>query len=376
MKFERAKESDLPVIGEILAAAREYLRTQGLDQWQKYAPTAEDTAEHFRRGEQYVLRDGTEIAGVCAVVPYEPAYDRIDGAWRQSGAYLAIHRVAAAPDVRRRGVASALFYGAETLARAQGICALRIDTHEGNLPMRGALEKNGFIFCGTVTIATGERRVGYEKILNEDGENVMKESENRVTETIVAATGNAHKLREIRAIFADKTVLSEKEAGFSGEVEETGESFLENALLKARAVCRATGQPALADDSGIVVDALGGAPGVHSARYASKDEKNSSDESNRALLLRNLQGEQNRRAWFTSAVALVFPDGREVTAEGHTFGRILDKETGEGGFGYDCLFFSDDLQKSFGEATSEEKNAVSHRGRALEALAAKLEEQR
>ncbi len=169
MKFERAKESDLPVIGEILAGAREYLRVQGLDQWQKYAPTAEDTAEHFRRGEQYVLRDGTEIAGVCAVVPYEPAYDRIDGAWRQNGAYLAIHRVAAAPNARRRGVASALFQGAEALARAQGIGALRIDTHEGNLPMRGALEKNGFIFCGTVTIATGERRVGYEKILKRDG---------------------------------------------------------------------------------------------------------------------------------------------------------------------------------------------------------------
>ena len=192
--------------------------------------------------------------------------------------------------------------------------------------------------------------------------------------TLVAATGNAHKLQEIRAILSDFTVISEKEVGFSGDVEETGETFLENALIKARAVSEKTGLPAIADDSGICAEALRGAPGVHSARYASEDGHNSSDEDNRALLLKNLAGEKNRRAWFTSAVAVVFPDGREVTAEGHTYGHILEKETGEGGFGYDCLFFSDDLQKSFGEASPAEKNAVSHRGRALEALAAKLRE--
>lgn len=192
--------------------------------------------------------------------------------------------------------------------------------------------------------------------------------------TLVAATGNAHKLQEIRAILSNFTVISEKEAGFSGDVEETGETFLENALIKARAVSEKTGLPAIADDSGICAEVLRGAPGVHSARYASEDGHNSSDEDNRALLLKNLAGEKNRRAWFTSAVAVVFPDGREVTAEGHTYGHILEKETGEGGFGYDCLFFSDDLQKSFGEASPAEKNAVSHRGRALEALAAKLRE--
>lgn len=192
--------------------------------------------------------------------------------------------------------------------------------------------------------------------------------------TLVAATGNAHKLQEIRAILSGFTVISEKEAGFSGDVEETGETFLENALIKARAVSEKTGLPAIADDSGICAEALRGAPGVHSARYASEDGHNSSDEDNRALLLKNLAGEKNRRAWFTSAVAVVFPDGREVTAEGHTYGHILEKETGEGGFGYDCLFFSDDLQKSFGVASPAEKNAVSHRGRALEALAAKLRE--
>ncbi len=184
---------------------------------------------------------------------------------------------------------------------------------------------------------------------------------------VVAATGNRHKLKEFREIFPDWDIVSEQEAGFSGEVEETGESFLENALLKARAVCRATGQPALADDSGIVVDALGGAPGVHSARYSGGD-----DADNRALLLKNMQNAANRDAHFTSAIALVFPDGREVTAEGNTFGTILREERGSSGFGYDCLFYSSDLKKSFGEATDEEKNAVSHRGRALAALREKL----
>ena len=184
---------------------------------------------------------------------------------------------------------------------------------------------------------------------------------------VVAATGNRHKLKEFREIFPDWDIVSEREAGFSGEVEETGETFLENALLKARAVCRATGQPALADDSGIVVDALGGAPGVHSARYSGGD-----DADNRALLLQNMQNAANRDAHFTSAIALVFPDGREVTAEGSTFGTILREERGSSGFGYDCLFYSSDLNKSFGEATDEEKNSVSHRGRALAALREKL----
>lgn len=184
---------------------------------------------------------------------------------------------------------------------------------------------------------------------------------------VVAATGNRHKLKEFREIFPDWDIVSEQEAGFSGEVEETGESFLENALLKARAVCRATGQPALADDSGIVVDALGGAPGVHSARYSGGD-----DADNRALLLKNMQNAANRDAHFTSVIALVFPDGREVTAEGSTFGTILREERGSSGFGYDCLFYSSDLKKSFGEATDEEKNSVSHRGRALAALREKL----
>ena len=138
---------------------------------------------------------------------------------------------------------------------------------------------------------------------------------------------------------------------------------MENALIKARAVCKATGLPALADDSGLCVDALGGAPGVRSARYSG-----GGDADNRALLLKNLAGVSDRRAHFNCAVALVCPDGRELTAEGRTEGSILTEERGEHGFGYDSLFFSNDLNKSFAEADEAEKNAVSHRGRALKCL--------
>ena len=180
---------------------------------------------------------------------------------------------------------------------------------------------------------------------------------------LVAATGNAHKLKEIREILSDLEIISEAEAGFYGDVEETGSTFLENALIKARAVCEATGLPALADDSGLCVDALGGAPGVYSARYSG-----GGDAENRKLLLKNLEGAENRKAHFSCAVALVCPDGKELTAEGKSCGTILFGERGNGGFGYDSLFLSDDLGVSFAEATEEQKNSVSHRGRALKAL--------
>lgn len=184
-------------------------------------------------------------------------------------------------------------------------------------------------------------------------------------QTIVVATGNAHKLREIAEIFPEYEIISQKQAGFDVDVEETGETFQENALIKARAACAALGLPVLADDSGLCVEALGGAPGVYSARYCGW---HADDKSNRALLLKNLAGKTERSAYFCCSVALVYPDGRELCAEGKTHGVILEAEQGEGGFGYDPLFFSDDLQKSFGVATAEEKNGVSHRYRALCAL--------
>ena len=190
-------------------------------------------------------------------------------------------------------------------------------------------------------------------------------------ERLVVASGNAHKLREIAQIFTEFEVVSQKQMGFDEDVEETGETFAENALIKARAASKALNCIALADDSGLCVDALQGAPGVYSARYCGY---HGSDKENRDLLLKNLQGVENRSAHFTSAIALVYPNGKELIAEGHTYGTILTQETGDGGFGYDCLFESDDLKKSFGLATAEEKNAVSHRYRALQSLLKKWKE--
>ena len=182
---------------------------------------------------------------------------------------------------------------------------------------------------------------------------------------LVVATGNAHKLREIAEIFTDFEVVSQKQMGFFGEVEETGVTFAENALIKARAAANALGCIALADDSGLCVDALGGAPGIYSARYAGE---HGSDKANRDLLLKNMENITDRTAYFISAIALVYPNGRELVAEGRTYGKVLCEEQGEGGFGYDCIFESDDLKKSFGLATAEEKNAVSHRFRGLQAM--------
>ena len=187
---------------------------------------------------------------------------------------------------------------------------------------------------------------------------------------LVVATGNKHKLREIAEIFTDFEVVSQKEMGFDEDVEETGVTFAENALIKARAASKALNCLALADDSGLCVDALSGAPGVYSARYCGY---HGDDQKNRDKLLENMQGVENRAAHFTSAIALVYPSGKEVVVEGHTYGKILHEETGTGGFGYDCLFESDDLKKSFGVATAEEKNAVSHRFRGLQKLREKID---
>lgn len=191
-------------------------------------------------------------------------------------------------------------------------------------------------------------------------------------ETLIVATGNKHKLQEIQAIFKDVRVVSAREAGYLGDPEETGATFEENAIIKARAAAEALNLPALADDSGLCVAALGGAPGIYSARYAGG---HGDDKKNREKLLAELGDGKNRAAYFRSATALCFPQsmgGKTVTATGDTHGRILTREEGENGFGYDCLFYSDDLCKSFGVASAEEKNAVSHRFRALTALKEKL----
>ena len=184
--------------------------------------------------------------------------------------------------------------------------------------------------------------------------------------TILLASNNAHKLKEIRAILPDFRILSLSEAGLDIDPDETGATFYENALIKAKALYEVCKLPIIADDSGLCVDALDGAPGVFSARYSG-----GTDADNNQKLLRALDGVANRTAYFESCI--VYYDGiKSIAATGRTFGRIAMEAHGEGGFGYDPLFMSDDLGKTFGEASETEKNGVSHRARALAELAEKL----
>ena len=192
----------------------------------------------------------------------------------------------------------------------------------------------------------------------------------KMRKKLVVATGNKNKLREISQIFPDYEVISQSQAGFCTEAEETGSTFAENAVIKAQAACNALSLPVIADDSGICVTALGGAPGVYSARYAGA---HGDDKANRDKLLKVLKDKADRSAYFESAIAFCRPGKEPVVTTGRTYGQILKEETGENGFGYDCIFFSDDLKKSFGIASAEEKNAVSHRYRALIALKEKIE---
>ncbi len=188
---------------------------------------------------------------------------------------------------------------------------------------------------------------------------------------LLIASNNQHKIDEIKQIFGNKfeQILSLSEAGIVCDPEENGKTFLDNALIKVRAVAKLTDMPVLGDDTGLCVDALNGAPGVHSARFAGDHD----NAKNRAKLLYELQDETNRKAHFSTAVALLYPDSRLVTAEGRVDGEILHTEVGANGFGYDSLFYCNEIGKTFAEATAEEKNAVSHRGRALQNLANKLE---
>ena len=184
---------------------------------------------------------------------------------------------------------------------------------------------------------------------------------------LIVASRNAHKMQEIARILTDFELVSMREAGFDGEIDETGSTFSENAFIKAKFIAEMFNMPALADDSGLCVDALGGAPSIYSARYSG-----GGDKENRALLLKNLENEENRTARFKSAVCLYFPDGKAVYGEGACEGKILFEEVGGNGFGYDTSFYCNDLKKSFGSATAEEKNKVSHRFRALSDLKNKL----
>lgn len=186
---------------------------------------------------------------------------------------------------------------------------------------------------------------------------------------IIAATRNKDKVRELQAFLSELgvEVISQANAGIDIEVEETGNTFEKNALIKAKSVAMLCDDDdiVIADDSGLCVDALGGAPGVFSARYAGE---NADDFTRNSKILAELGETKNRKAKFVCVIAMVFPNGDEATAKGETFGSITYEPKGSSGFGYDPIFFSDDLKKTFAEADESEKNKVSHRARALKAL--------
>ena len=186
---------------------------------------------------------------------------------------------------------------------------------------------------------------------------------------IVLASGNKHKIGEIAAMLPDYEIVGYKDfADF--EIEETGETFYENALIKAKTVAEKLNSSALADDSGICVDALNGAPGVYSARYAGDGD----DEHNNDLLLKNMEGKTDRKAKFVCCMVYCSKNGDILSATGEVKGEILTERQGKNGFGYDPIFYSYELAKPMGIATAEEKNSVSHRHRALEEIIKKIEE--
>ncbi len=194
--------------------------------------------------------------------------------------------------------------------------------------------------------------------------------------TIVLASHNQNKIREMRAILREKLnidmdVLSLDDVGITEDIVEDGNSFAENALIKARVVAEA-GYIGLADDSGLTVEALDGAPGIYSARYAGG---HGDDEANNQKLLREMKGKTHRAAAYLCAMALVFPDGSEpLMAEGRLDGSILQTPQGTGGFGYDPLFWIDPLGKTLAEISIEEKNTFSHRRRAIDGICEQLSE--
>lgn len=188
---------------------------------------------------------------------------------------------------------------------------------------------------------------------------------------LIIASNNKHKIYEIKAMLGDRfsEILSLREAGIDHETVEDGETFIDNARKKSREICEISGCAALADDSGISAHALGGAPGVYSARFSG-----GTDEDNNRLLVEKLSDKEDKGAHYTCAMVLTYPDGREITAEGYLYGSIIDTPRGSRGFGYDPHFVPDGETRTVAEMTDEEKNAISHRGRALRELLSKIAE--
>lgn len=185
---------------------------------------------------------------------------------------------------------------------------------------------------------------------------------------IVIASNNKHKIKEIKEMISNYDILSLSDIGFNEDIVEDGNTFEENALIKARTIHNYLKNKNLdylvmADDSGLCVNSLNGAPGIYSARYA--EEHN--DKANRDKLINDLKG-KDKDAYFNCTIVMLYPNGNYKTFVGKTYGIIIEEEKGKTDFGYDCIFYSNDLNKTFGEASEEEKNRVSHRGRAIKEM--------
>ncbi len=195
---------------------------------------------------------------------------------------------------------------------------------------------------------------------------------------IVLASNNKNKIKEFKQILDDFEFLTLNDIGFLDDIEETGTTFFENAKIKAQTVQnylhgKKLSLPVLSDDSGLCVNSLNGEPGVYSARYSGEHGNN---ENNRQKLLKSLQGKEDRSAYFECVLVLMYPNGEIISAQGKTSGHITTEYHGSTEFCYDCIFYSDDLKKTFGEASIEEKNSVSHRSRAIKNLLSAINEEK
>ena len=192
---------------------------------------------------------------------------------------------------------------------------------------------------------------------------------------LVVASNNAHKIAELNAILSrlGMEVVSQREAGVHVEPEETGTTFEENSYIKAKAVLEASGMAAGADDSGVMVVALGGAPGVYSARFGGAECK--TDRDRLEYLLKKMKGQENRAAKFVSVITVLTPDGRKLVARGECPGVLLTEPHGDNGFGYDPIFFYPQKGCTFAELPAEEKNKISHRSRALKLLSERIQKE-
>ena len=187
---------------------------------------------------------------------------------------------------------------------------------------------------------------------------------------LILASNNAHKVEEIKSILEDYSILTLKDINYTKEIVEDGSTFEENALIKARTICKYSGKIAISDDSGLSVDLLDGRPGVYSARYS----KEQTDEKNIEKVLLELNG-QKSKAKFVSVIALVKPDGTELTFRGECHGEIIFEKRGTNGFGYDPIFYVPSLDKTFAELSAEQKNSISHRKQSLKKFSQYLKEE-